>query len=49
MCEAVESYAEQKAENARMNSLLKAVKNLMANMNLLGVSDSDRKILQKRL
>ena len=57
MCEAVERYAEQKAENARLNSLLDAIKNLMANMklgaeqamNLLGVNDSDREILQKRL
>lgn len=57
MCEAVERYAEQKAENARLNGLLDAIKNLMANMklgaeqamNLLGVNDSDREILQKRL
>ncbi|MDE5865108.1 MAG: Rpn family recombination-promoting nuclease/putative transposase [Lachnospiraceae bacterium] len=52
-----EKYAEQKAENARLNGLLDAIKNLMANMklgaeqamNLLGVNDSDREILQKRL
>ena len=57
MCEAVEKYAEQKAENARLNGLLDSIKNLMANMklgadqamNLLGVSESDRAILMKEL
>jgi len=57
MCEAVEKYAEQKAENVRLNSLLESIKNLMVNMklgaeqamNVLGVNDHDREILQKRL
>lgn len=57
MCEAVEKYAEQKAENARLNGLLDSIRNLMANMklgaeqamNLLGVNESDREILLKRL
>lgn len=52
-----EKYAEQRAENVRLNSLLESTRNLMANMklgaeqvmNLLGVNDSDREILQKRL
>lgn len=53
MCEAVEKYAE----TARLNALLDAIKNLMTNMklgaeqamNLLGVNESDREILLKRL
>lgn len=61
MCEAVENYAkslaEEYAENVRLNSLLESIKNLMANMklgaeqamNVLGVNDHDREILQKRL
>ncbi len=57
MCEAVEKYAEQKAESARLNSLLESIRNLMANMklgaeqamNVLEVNDQDREILQKRL
>lgn len=61
MCEAVEnyakSYAEKYAENARLNSLLGSIRNLMANMklgadqamNMLGVNERDREILQKRL
>ena len=61
MCEAVEnyakSYAEQKAEIARLNVLLDSIRNLMANMklgaeqamNLLGVNESDREILMKEL
>ncbi len=57
MCEAVEKYAEQKAENARLNGLLDSIKNLMTNMklgaeqamNLLGVNESDREILMKEL
>ncbi len=52
-----EKYAEQKAENVRLNSLLESIRNLMANMklgaeqamNVLGVNDRDREILQKRL
>ena len=57
MCEAVEKYAEQKAESARLNSLLESIRNLMANMklgaeqamNVLGINEHDREILQKRL
>ncbi len=53
MCEAVEKYAE----DVRLDSLLESIRNLMTNMklgaeqamNLLGVNDSDREILQKRL
>lgn len=56
-CKEAKEYAKEYAENARMNSLLEFVRNLMANMklgaeqamNLLGVNDSDREILQKRL
>ncbi len=52
-----EKYAEQKAENARLNSLLESIKNLMESMkwsaeqamNVLGVNDQDREILQKKL
>lgn len=52
-----EKYAEQKAENVRLNALSDAIKNLMDNMklgveqamNVLGISDQDREILQKRL
>lgn len=57
MSEAVEKYAEEYAEQVRLNSLLESTRNLMANMKLeakhamnpLGVNDSDREILQKRL
>ena len=57
MCEAVEKYAKDYAEQVRLNSLLESTRNLMANMklgaeqvmNLLRVNDSDREILQKRL
>ena len=57
MCEAVERYAEQKAENARLNNLLDSIRKIMANMkmgaeqamNVLEVNDHDREILQKRL
>lgn len=57
MSEAVEKYAEEYAEQVRLNSMLEATRNLMANMklgaeqamNLLGVNDSDREILQKGL
>lgn len=57
MSEAVEKYAEEYAEQVRLNSLLESTRNLMANMklgaehamNLLGVNDSDREILQKGL
>lgn len=53
MCEAVEKYAE----NVRLNSLLESIRNLMANMklgaeqamNVLGIEEQDREILQKRL
>ena len=57
MCEAVEKYAEQKAESARLNSLLESIRKLMANMklgaeqamNVLEVNEHDRKILLKKL
>lgn len=57
MSEAVEKYAEEYAEQVRLNSLLESTRNLMANMKLgaeqamtlLGVNDSDREILQKGL
>lgn len=53
MCEAVEKYAE----NVRLNSLLESIRNLMENMklgaeqamNVLGIEEQDREILQKRL
>lgn len=32
MCEAVEKYAERKAETARVDNLLEIVKNLMESM-----------------
>lgn len=61
MSEAVEKYAkeyaEQYVENVRLNSLLESIKNLMDSMkwpaeqamNMLGISDSDKEILLKRL
>lgn len=57
MCEAVEKYAEQKAEIARLNNLLDSIKKIMTNMkmgaeqamNVLEVNESDRAMLQKRL
>ena len=57
MCEAVEKYAEQKAEKARLNNLLDSIRKIMANMkmgaeqamNVLEVNDHDREILLKRL
>lgn len=57
MCEAVEKYAKEYAENARLNSLLESIRNLMENMklgaeqamNVLGIKEQDREILQKRL
>ena len=57
MSEAVEKYAEQRAENARLSVLLDSTQKLMANMklgaeqamNLLGVNESDREILMKEL
>ena len=57
MCEAVEKYAEQKAEKARLNNLLDSIRKIMANMkmgaeqamNVLEVNDHDRAILLKRL
>lgn len=57
MSEAVEKYAKDYAEQVRLNSPLESTRNLMTNMklgaeqvmNLLGVNDSDREILQKRL
>lgn len=57
MCEAVEKYAEDYAEQVRANSLVESIRTLMGIMklgaeqvmNLLGANDSDREILQKRL
>lgn len=57
MSEAVEEYAEQRAERARLDNLLDSIKKIMANlkigadqaMNVLEVNESDRAILQKRL
>lgn len=57
MCEAVEKYAEEKAEKVRLNALLDSIRKLMENMkleaeqamNVLGINDQDREILQKRL
>lgn len=57
MCEAVEKYAEQKAEIARLNNLLDSIKKIMTNMkmgaeqamNVLEVNENDRAMLQKRL
>ena len=57
MCEAVERYAEQKAEKARLNNLLDNVKNLMESMKwsaeqamaAMRVSDADKVILLKQL
>ena len=50
-------YAKEYAENARLNSLLESIRNLMENMklgaeqamNVLGIKEQDREILQKRL
>ena len=57
MCEAVEKYAEQKAESVRLNSLLESVKNLMESMKwsaeqamaAMKVSDADKAMLLKKL
>ncbi len=61
MCEAVqnyaEKYAEQKAEIARLNGLLDAVKNLMESMKwsaeqamaALKISEADKVMLLKEL
>ena len=57
MCEAVEKYAEQKAENVRLDSLLESIKNLMESMKwaaeqamvALKVSDADKAMLLKEL
>ena len=57
MCEAVERYAEQKAENARLDSLLESIKNLMESLKwsaeqamvALKVSDADKAMLLKEL
>lgn len=53
MCEAVEKYAEDYAEQVRLNSLLESTRNLMGimklgaeqAMNVVGLNDSDREIL----
>lgn len=55
--EYAKEYAKEKAENVRLNALLDSIKKLMDNMklgveqamNVLGISDSDREILLKRL
>lgn len=57
MCEAVEKYAEQKAESARLNSLLESIKNLMDSMKwsaeqamvAMKVSEADKDMILKRL
>jgi len=61
MCEAVEkyakSYAGQYAENARLNSLLKSIKNLMESMKwsaeqamaAMKISEADKAMLLKEL
>lgn len=57
MCEAVEKYAEQKAESVRLNSLLESIKNLMDSMKwsaeqamvAMKVSEADKDMLLKRL
>lgn len=57
MCEAVEKYAEQKAERKRVDALCEAVMNLMETMKLsaeqamsaIKVSENDKEILLKRL
>jgi len=57
MCEAVEKYAEQKAENARLNSLLESIKNLMESMKwpaeqaiaVMKISEDDKDMLLKEL
>lgn len=57
MCEAVEKYAEQKAESVRLNSLLESIKNLMESMKwsaeqamaAMKVSDADKAMLLKKL
>lgn len=56
-CEAVEKYAEQKVERARLDNLFDSIKKIMVNlkieaeqaMNVLEVNESYREILQKRL
>ena len=57
MCEAVEKYAEQKAESVRLNSLLESIKNLMDSMKwsaeqamvAMKVSEADKDMILKRL
>ena len=57
MCEAVEKYAERKAETARVDNLLEIVKNLMESMKwtseqamiAMQISDKDKGILLKKL
>lgn len=61
MCEAVEKYAEQRAEQraevVRMDNLLDSIKKLMINlkigeeqaMELLEISEQDKEVLLKRL
>lgn len=57
MCEAVEKYAEQKAESARLNILIENVRNLMESMkwsaeqamSAMKVSEADKAVLLKEL
>ena len=57
MCESVEKYAKDYAENARLNSLLETIKNLMDSMKwsveqamvAMKVSEADKAMLLKKL
>ena len=57
MCEAVEKYAEQKAEIARLNILIENVRNLMESMkwsaeqamSAMKVTEADKAVLLKEL
>lgn len=57
MCEAVEKYAEEKAESVRLSNLIENVKNLMDSMkwsaeqamSAMKVSESDRAMILKKL
>ena len=57
MCEAVEKYAEQKAESARLNNLLENVRNLMESMkwsseqamSAMKVTEADKAMLLEKL
>lgn len=57
MCEAVEKYAEQKAEIARLNILIENVRNLMESMkwsaeqamSAMKVTEADKAVLLEKL